>query len=95
MKPNTNSDVADFNIGGGWGDAIKWSGAEQFNKYPLVSTSIFDCHGWKSIMPKVGQTLKAEFAKSWMIFEFVEVDQCKDPPDMFFAKVKPLRQIVK
>ena len=95
MKPNTNLDVADFNIGGGWGDAINWSSTEQFNKYPLVSKSIFNCHGWKSIMPKVGQTLKAEFTKSWMIFEFVEVNQCKDPLDMFFAKVKPLRQIVK
>lgn len=86
---------ADFDIGGGWGDAINWSGTEQFGKYPLAPESRFDCHGWKRKKPKAGQTLKAEFARSWMIFEFVEVKPCGDPPDMFFAVVKPIRQFPK
>jgi hypothetical protein len=86
---------ADFEIGGGWGDAIDWSGKEQFDKQPLNSDQTFACHGWKSTHPKVGQTLKGEFVKSWMIFEFTEIEPCGDPADMFFAKVRPIRQILK
>jgi len=86
---------ADFDVGGGWGNAINWSGTEQFDKHPLAPESRFNCHGWKWTKPKVGQTLKAEFVRSWMIFEFVEVKPCGDPPDMFFAVVKPIRQISK
>jgi len=86
---------ADFDIGGSWGNAIHWSGTEQFDKYPLESESRFNCHGWKRTKPDVGQTLRAEFVKSWMIFEFVEVKPCGDPPDMFFAVVRPTRQFPK
>ena len=82
----------DFEIGGSWGNAIFWSGHEQFDKYPLDSDSRFDCHGWKMIHPEVGQTLKAEFVRSWMVFEFVEVNPCANPRDMFFAVVKPINQ---
>lgn len=97
---------ADFDVGGGWGDAINWNGTEQFGEQPLwkegsdgkikpAKKSRFNCHGWKRTKPKVGQTLKAEFVRSWMIFEFVDVKPCGDPPDMFFAVVKPIRQIPK
>ena len=85
---------ADFAIGGGWGDAINWTRPEQFNA-PYGYESRFDCHGWKWNKPQVGDTLKAEMERSWMIFEFVEVKPCGDPPDMFFAVVKPIHQILK
>lgn len=85
----------DFKVGGGWGNAINWCGTEQFEKKELNVDNIFDCHGWKDIKPKVGQTLLAEFVKSWMLFEFVEVKPCGDPQDMFFAKVKPINQYKK
>ena len=86
---------ADYSMGGTWGDAINWNGVEQFDKTPLVPESRFRCHGWKYTKPKVGQTLKAEFARSWVLFEFVEVEPCCDPPDMFFATVKPVQRLLK
>ena len=96
MSKKHEDQTADFEIGGGWGDAINWNGTEQFDKYPLdTDASRFDCHGWKWRKPVAGQTLKAEFVKSWVIFEFVEVSPCGDPPDMFFAVVKPVRRVLK
>lgn len=86
---------ADYEMGGGWGDSIGWNGVEQFDKFPLEPQSRFHCHGWKRNQPSKGQTLRAEFVKSWMIFEFVEVKPCGDPPDMFFAVVKPIHQFPK
>ena len=84
---------ADFSIGGGWGNAIIWTRPEQFDC--LSCDSRLDCHGWKRDIPKVGSTLSAEMERSWLFFEFVEVRRCGDPPDMFFAVVKPLRQVMK
>lgn len=86
---------ADYSIGGGWGDCIEWSGHDQFDYIPLSDGSLFRCHGWKNRIPNKGSTLKAEFRKSWMIFEFKEVKPCRDPRDMFFAKVTPVKQILK
>lgn len=79
----------DYELGGGWGNSIQLSNPEQF-KYFNMDT-IFNVHGWKSYpqsKPKVGDTLVGEFEKSWMKFEFIEVEYKYDPPDMFFAKVK-------
>ena len=87
---------ADYQIGGGWGNSIKWTRpAEQFNDGLISYESRFDCHGWKRDIPKVGNTIKAEMEQSWLILEFVEVRRCGDPPDMFFAVAKPIRQIMK
>lgn len=86
---------ADYSIGGGWGDCIEWSGHDQFDSTPIADGAIFKLHGWKQNIPTQGQTLKAEFRKSWMIFEFKEVKSCRDPHDMFFAKVTPVQQILK
>ena len=82
-------------MGGGWGNTINWSGNEQFQKKQLTEKSRFSCHGWKLKKPKVGDHLKAEFERSWITFEFVEVKPCGDPPDMFFAEVRPIKQEMK
>lgn len=86
--------LADFKIGGGWGDAINWNGNEQFNCQWQFGQK-FECHGWKSPMPREGQTLCGEFTKSWCLFKFVKVKPCGDPPDMFFATVRLTEQILK
>ena len=41
-------------------------------------------------IPKVGDILLAEMQKSWVMFKFIKVDACFDPPDMFFADVKAI-----
>jgi hypothetical protein len=77
-----------------WGNAISWTSPEQFEK-PWTDESRFDVCGFKPRIPKVGDTLLAEFQRSWVTFEFAEVRPCGDPPDMFFAKVKLLKQVPK
>jgi len=84
----------DYLIGGGWGNSIQWTRPEQFNG-ELTYDSRFDCHGWQRNIPEEGDSLKAEMERSWLILEFVSVRRCGDPPDMFFAAVKPVRQIMK
>lgn len=84
-----------YEIGGSWGDAIFWNGGEQFGEKPLTDEHTFSCHGWKSDMPRVGDHLRGEFVRSWMTFEFTEVEPCQNPRDMFFAKVKPIKQEMK
>jgi len=86
---------SDYKMSNGWGDAIQWSDVKQFNERPLAKDQLYDVIGWKSRRPKVGQTLLAEFENSWMLFEFAEVKYIQDPHDMFFAKVKPIKQEIK
>ena len=86
---------ADYDVGGGWGNAIVWSDTDQFNKEWEEEEPKFKCYGFKRKIPSVGNTLKGEFASSWIVFEFVEVERCDDPVDMFFGKVKPIKQIMK
>lgn len=86
---------ADFELGGCWGNAIDWTGSEQFVKQPLHPDSRYRVYGFKSVEPKVGQTLKAEFNNSWLVFEFVAIEPANDPRDMFFATVKPIHQYPK
>lgn len=88
---NIASETSLFEIGGTWGDSIQWSGTEQFAQ----KQDLFHCHGHKAVHPKVGDRLKAEFKRSWILFEFVEVNGCSDPQDMFFAKVRLLKQTMK
>lgn len=82
----------DYEFGGGWGDAIDWTDPSQFDVTPLSPDARYRCVGWKRCIPKVGQTASAEFMKSRLVFEFVEVEPCGDPRDMFFATVKPIHQ---
>lgn len=78
----------------GWGNSICWMYPEKFN-CEWTDKSRFDVYGFKRQKPIVGDTLKAEFEKSWCVFEFVSIDYKSDPPDMFFAKVKLSKQTQK
>jgi hypothetical protein len=86
---------ADFEVGGGWGNAIDWTNEEQFVATPLHPDARYRCYGFKWKKPEKGQTLLAEFNNSWMVFEFVDVTPSGDPKDMFFATVKPIQQFTK
>lgn len=86
--------IADFEIGGGWGNSIEWGWSNQWGG-EITEDTRFSVHGWKQKKPVVGQTLKAEMTESWMLFEFTEIRPCDNPRDMFFATVKPIRQIMK
>lgn len=81
-------------MGGGWGSAINWTDISAFNK-PFTDQSRFRVVGWKHRKPCNGDTLKAEFEKSWIWFRFIKVEPCGDPADMFFADVAPFRQQTK
>ena len=87
--------VSDYNICSGWGDRISWSDVNQFNSWEGNEDAVFDVNGHQHKMPKVGETLKGDFNKSIILFEFVEVDQQHNPSDMFFGKVKPVSQEMK
>ena len=89
--------IGDYKIGGGWGARIGWTRPEQFkteDEY-IDDKTLFDVDGHYTPRPKKGQTLIGEFQNSWMQFEFVEIDYMSNPPDMFFAKVKPIDQETK
>jgi hypothetical protein len=92
--PLSDCSADEWTMGGGWGDAIQWSDVKQFDG-TMTTKSRYSVMGWKTPKPKVGHTLRAEFEKSWMIFEFIEIRPCGDPADMFFATVKPIRQELK
>lgn len=84
----------EYTMGNVWGDSIQWSDIAAFNR-PFTDKSIFRVTGWKSNKPKPGDTLKAEFEKSWIWFRFKKVEPCGDPHDMFFADVSPFQQQLK
>lgn len=73
-----------------WGDRISWSNPKQFDM--LFSEKLYNVNGHKTPKPQVGDTLKAEFHKSWVWFKFESVEECHDSHDMFFAQVRPIRQ---
>lgn len=83
---------ADFYIGGVWGNCIAWSNPEEFQN---PHQTFFTCYGFKGVQPIVGDTLVGEFIKSIILFRFISVTPCKDPIDMFFAKVEPIKQVSK
>ena len=83
--------TGEYEIGGGWGNAINWFPDNQFNE-PFGPDKTFRVIGWKPRIPRVGDTIKGEFEKSWIWFEFVEVERCGDPRDMFFGTVQATQQ---
>lgn len=85
---------AKYKIGGGFGNRISWSNLNEFESGGLEER-IFSVNGHVPNLPRVGDTLMGEFVKSFIKFEFVEVDPCLDPPDMFFGKVKAVEQEMK
>lgn len=86
--------TTEHTVGGVWGDAINWINPSLFEK-GITTESRYGVIGWKQKKPEVGDTLKGEFAKSWIYFEFVEVEKYYDPPDMFRGVVRPIRQEMK
>ena len=88
---------ADFKIGGIWGNCIFWFNEEEFEG-DISEDSLFTVCGFKSYpsrVPKAGDTLLGEFEKSWIKFEFVEINRKLDPSDQFCGKVKPIEQQLK
>ena len=85
---------ADFGMCSGWGRRISWTDSSQFQKRKLDEDE-FDVNGHHDPVPVVGQTLVAEFQRSWIVFEFVSVERMSDPEDQFFAKVKAVKQVLK
>ncbi len=86
---------ADYNYGGGWGNSITWTDSSQFQTDKDWEKLTFSVTGFKMVVPKVGDTLIAEFAKSFIKFEFTKVRRMTDPSDMFFGEVKPIEQEMK
>jgi hypothetical protein len=78
----------------GWGCSIQWVSPEKFQRDSPPGT-LFKVVGWQPRIPKKGQTLVAEFKKSWIKFVFMNVERCSDPPDMFFADVGCIEQKMK
>jgi hypothetical protein len=87
------SNIGHHKLGGGWGNRIEWAGLEQFDN--MENHQEFHCHGWKTPLPKVGDTLLAEFEKSWITFRFVEIKRGEGVSDMFFGTVVPVKQEMK
>lgn len=79
-----------YYTGGTWGAHIKWWNPEEF-KHPEKYKS-FRCWGHQQILPQVGDILIGYFKHSVITFEFVKVEPEVNPPDMFFADVKPIKQ---
>lgn len=71
---------------------LYFTDTSEFDRRPLAENEEYSIVGWMWRKPEPGQTLLSEFTSSWMQFEFVSVSPCGDPPDMFFAKVKPINQ---
>lgn len=84
----------DYELGGGWGARVSLTYPNNFSSLNL-NTDLVDVNGHYTPRPSVGQTLVGEFEKSYIKFEFIEVKYCRDPDDMFFAKVKAVEQKMK
>ena len=85
--------TGDFEIGGGWGNAINWNNVDWKNLN--FEKDLADVVGWKTPIPEIGQTLVGEFSKCFVKFSFTEIEPCHNPSDMFFGKVKAIEQKMK
>ena len=64
----------------GWKDSIYWSKWE-----------IRELTGHLTPLPQIGDELRAQLQNDKVArFKFIEVNPCKDPRDMFFAKVQDI-----
>ena len=95
-KKELDFDNPDFKLGGGWGCHISLCDHDNFN----INNKRTRVYGHQPLLigsklPKKGKTLLIEGNKSLMLFEFVKVEWCNDPNDMFFADVKPIGQQLK
>ena len=74
-------------IGGCWGNAIYWFACDfEYKDFKVV--------GWKPFdqRPFVGAIIYAKMQRSEIWFEIVSIDFKNDPPDMFFADLRPVAQ---
>jgi len=86
---------ADHEIGGGWGYHISWALGVKWDGINKNSILKATGHLPPRLMPKKGETLRGEFVNSWIVFEVVNVERERDPPDMFWLDVKPVLQVLK
>jgi len=84
----------DYVYGGGWGNSIEFSSMRSFTDANL-NTDVLNVYGHKQIIPRVGQTMLMEDKNSFILFEFVEVDEVENPREMFFGKVKAIDREMK
>lgn len=89
-----NEMQSDYEIGGSWGCHVSWLEVKEFES-DITEESLFSVYGHHPNRPSVGQTLLGDFEKSKIKFEFIKVKLVNDPNDMFFAKVKPIKQFMK
>ena len=82
-------------IGGYWGNHISWQGQDQFND--INSHEYFSAYGHKPLsqQPETGHKILGEFQRSWIMFEVLEIKRPGNPPDMFFLKLKAIKQVPK
>lgn len=68
----------------GWGNSIQWLDWPKMKVYGCLMSR-----------PNIGDILVAEFTGGKVVeFQFISVERCRDPHDMFFADVKLLQEVV-
>ena len=85
----------DYTLGGFWGNKVCLANPNEFKFLDFNKKQIVKIHGWHPERPQRGDTLLIEGKLSDMMFEFVDVEYCNNPPDMFFADIKILGQRMK
>lgn len=84
MKSHSK-DKRTYKAGGGWGDRI------EIDKYAIDGKPLARVHGWKNPLPTKGDLLLIPMeSEKTVVGEFIKIEPCGDPPDMFFADVKLL-----
>lgn len=86
---------ADYQMSGGWGNALHFFPTEQNWEEMNVIGKIYTVTGHKRRIPKPRDTVIAEFSKSWMKFVFVSVERPGNPADLFFGAVVAISQEMK
>lgn len=77
-----------------WGNHVSLLDFDGFSKLDL-NRELVPVYGHLERRPRVGDTLVGEFQRSHITFRFESVDHMDDPPDMFFAKVRAIDQVMK
>lgn len=77
----------EYELSNGWGDALHFFDPKELHEEFDEKTKRFQVYGHKRRIPHVDDTLKADFGHTVILFKFVEVNPCGNPPDMFFAWV--------
>ncbi len=76
-----------YDIGNCWADNI----IVDFPKGEIDTEKVFiRCHGWKPRIPHKGDYLEIEMTDGNLFLEFVKIDPCGVPTDMFYADLKIL-----